>query len=104
MKIPLELLPSALSDLFAQVMVTGKLTLADRYGLLAALLDEAVSKDDLHNIDRLLRSIRRGRVSVVEELSNISRLSNPSACWRADRHHTARQKGNAGAVGTMSEY
>ncbi len=100
MKIPLELLPSALSDLFAQVMVTGKLTIADRYGLLAALLDEAVSKDDLHNIDRLLRSIRRGRVTVVEEISNISRLANPSACWKADRHHTARQKSSAGARGS----
>ena len=93
MQAPLNLLPSALSDLFAQVMISGKLTLADRYGLLAALLDEKTTGDDLDNIDRLLRSVRRGRVLIVEELSNTVELkSSLSPCWTVRRQHRTAQK------------
>lgn len=66
---PLSLLPTALSELFAQVSTTGTITLADRYGLLAALLDEAMGEAERMSIDRLLYAIRKGRVKVVDELS-----------------------------------
>ncbi|MGD1850493.1 MAG: hypothetical protein ACFCBU_07740 [Cyanophyceae cyanobacterium] len=93
MKIPLNLLPSALSDLFSQVMTTGKLTVADRYGLLAALLDETISDDELNNIDRLLRSIRRGRVTLVKDLSNTNCLEpSDASCWKIDREHSRKKK------------
>jgi len=65
------LLPSALSELFAQSQDSGKITLADRYGLRVALLDTALNEDELGSIDRLLHAIRRGRVEVVDELSAI---------------------------------
>ncbi len=65
------LLPSALSDLFAQVATTGSITLADRYGLMAALLDESLAEEDRFSIDRLLRALCRGRVRVVNELSAV---------------------------------
>ena len=93
MQTPLKLLPSALSDLFAQVMTTGRLTVADRYGLLAALLDETISDDELNSIDRLLRSIRRGRVTLVEDLSNTNCLDpSEASCWKIDRQHTQQKK------------
>ncbi|MEM6500574.1 MAG: hypothetical protein AAF685_01920 [Cyanobacteria bacterium P01_C01_bin.89] len=93
MQTPLKLLPSALSDLFAQVMTTGRLTVADRYGLLAALLDETISDDELNSIDRLLRSIRRGRVTLVEDLSNTNCLDpSDASCWKIDRQHTQQKK------------
>jgi hypothetical protein len=63
-------LPCAISELFFQASVTGKITLADRYGIMASLLDEAISEDEiLHCINRLLHALRQGRVQVVNELS-----------------------------------
>ncbi|WP_071593321.1 hypothetical protein [Kamptonema formosum] len=66
---PVTLLPTALSDLFAQATTSGRITLADRYGLLAAMFDESLSEEERFSIDRLLRSVCRGRVKMVDELS-----------------------------------
>lgn len=63
------LLPGALSDLFAQVSFSGYLTKADRYGLMAALLEENLGVEERSVIDRLLRAVRRGRLTMVDELS-----------------------------------
>jgi hypothetical protein len=68
-QVPLNLLPCALSELFAQVTMNGQITLADRYGLMAALLDDTLSDDERASIDRLLRSVRRGQVLLVDDLS-----------------------------------
>lgn len=65
----IALLPSALSELFVQVSESGKLTLADRYGMMAALLDGSLTADELQVLDRVLRSLQRGRIQVVDELS-----------------------------------
>lgn len=62
-------LPCALSELFAQVTTSGKMTLADRYGILAVLLHEPVSEEELYCVDRLLYALRKGRVQVIHELS-----------------------------------
>ncbi|XGV99906.1 MAG: hypothetical protein ACAF41_13360 [Leptolyngbya sp. BL-A-14] len=64
-------LPCAISELFAQVSVSGKITLADRYGILAVLLHEPTIEEELHCIDRLLHALRKGRVQVVNELSAV---------------------------------
>lgn len=66
---PVNLLPSALSELFAQVSSSGKITLADRYGILAALLSNDMSKEEQCTIDRLLHVLKQRRVQVVNELS-----------------------------------
>lgn len=71
---PINLLPTAISDLFAQASSSGKITLADRYGMMAALLEGTASEEEMHSIDRLLRAVCRGRVQVVSELSAISCL------------------------------
>ncbi|HBE19467.1 MAG TPA: hypothetical protein DEG17_21890 [Cyanobacteria bacterium UBA11149] len=71
MNIQLRLLPGAISDLFAQVSSSGKITLADRYGLMAAFLEESLTQDERDCIERLLRSVRRGRLKIVDEISAI---------------------------------
>ncbi|HEY9636664.1 MAG TPA: hypothetical protein V6D14_24915 [Coleofasciculaceae cyanobacterium] len=68
MKFPV-LLPGALSDLFAQVTISGCLTKADRYGLMAALLDEKLDSEERSVIDRLLRAVYRGRLVLADEIS-----------------------------------
>ena len=65
---PVKLLPGALSEIIASVTETRSLTKADRYGLMAAVLDESLEKEELRSIDRLLYSIRRGRVRLVDEI------------------------------------
>ena len=64
-----NLLPGAISEILATVTDTHYITKADRYGLLAALLDESISSEDLSTIDRLLYSLRRGRIQMTTELS-----------------------------------
>lgn len=69
--IPVRLLPAALYELFATASVSGRLTLADRYGLMAALLEESLPQEDICIINRLLYAIRKGRITVVDEISFI---------------------------------
>ncbi|MBE9117542.1 hypothetical protein IQ249_16715 [Lusitaniella coriacea LEGE 07157] len=59
----LQLLPGAISEILASVNETGTLTLNDRYGLMAAILDENIEEEEARAITRLLRSIKRGRLS-----------------------------------------
>lgn len=68
---PVQLLQSALGDLFAEANATGHLTLADRYGLMAAILDDSLDEEERRCIDRLIRAVSRGRIQVVDELSRI---------------------------------
>lgn len=67
-----SLIPGAISDLFAQVTSSGYITLADRYGLMAAILEDSISQEERDSIDRLLLSIRRGRMEMVDEISALS--------------------------------
>lgn len=64
-----QLLPNAISELFVQATLTRKITLADRYGLMAALCDESLSEDDHLALDRLFYGLRKGYIQVVNELS-----------------------------------
>ncbi len=64
-----RLIPGAISDLFAQVSSSGRITLADRYGLMAALLEEELGEHERAAIDRLLHALKRGRLKVVPEIS-----------------------------------
>ncbi len=64
-----DLLPHALSEMFAEVSTTHKLTRADRYGLLAALLDDSITEEERRALDRILYSLRKGRIQLVDEFS-----------------------------------
>ena len=66
-----QLIPGAISEMLASVTDTGSLTLADRYGLMAAVLDDSLDEQDRYSINRLLRSVLKGRVKIVNELSAI---------------------------------
>jgi hypothetical protein len=66
-----QLIPGAISEMLASVTETGCLTLADRYGLMAAVLDDSLDDECRHSINRLLRSVIKGRVKIVNELSAI---------------------------------
>lgn len=66
---PVNLLPGAVSEILVSVSDTGVLTLADRYGLLAATLDEYLDEEDRSSVNRLLRAVMKGRVKVVPDLS-----------------------------------
>ena len=66
------LLPGAIADLFAEVSSSGKITLADRYGLMAAILEEGLTEEERASVDRMLRACYRGRMKVVSEISALS--------------------------------
>jgi hypothetical protein len=69
---PLSLLPGALPELFAQVSESGRITVADRYGLLAAILnDDRISPEDKQALNRILRATVKGRIRLVDELSQL---------------------------------
>lgn len=78
MSVQLRLLPGAISDLFAESSNSNQITLADRYGLLAALLEESITEEERASIDRMLYSLHRRRIRVVSEISAMSYKSAPS--------------------------
>jgi hypothetical protein len=71
---PISLIPGAIAELFAQVSRSGRLTLADRYGLMAALCEESLNEDERRAIDRLLRAALRGHLQISTELSAMLEL------------------------------
>ncbi|MEB3885441.1 hypothetical protein [Lyngbya sp. CCY1209] len=44
--------------------MTGQLTLADPYGLMAAILNDSLSDKERRCVERLLRSVLRSRIAV----------------------------------------
>jgi len=78
MSVQLRLLPGAISDLFAESSNSNQITLADRYGLLAALLEESITEEERASIDRMLYSLHRRRIRVVSEISAMSYKSATS--------------------------
>jgi hypothetical protein len=64
----INLIPGAINDLIATVHDTHCITKADRYGMMAAILDEATSDEERRSLDRLLRSFVKGRVQLCDEL------------------------------------
>lgn len=71
MPIQLQLIPGAIAEMHAATIETGVLTLADRYGLMAAVMDESLTEEERRTIDRLLKAVQRGRIK-VESLSFLS--------------------------------
>ncbi len=69
--VKLNLLPGAIGEMIAQVSQTRQLTKADRYGLMAAIITEAISDEERQAIDRLLRSVVRKRIQINNEISAV---------------------------------
>ncbi|NJR65892.1 MAG: hypothetical protein HC772_12145 [Leptolyngbyaceae cyanobacterium CRU_2_3] len=72
MPTPSYLLEFAIAELFVQTSMSGRITLADRYGLQAALLTGYLSDEERFAIDRLLYAVCKGRVKMVDELSTLA--------------------------------
>jgi hypothetical protein len=62
-------LPGAISEIVASSADNGILTLADRYGLMAAILDEFLEEEEEEALNRLLRRVVKGRIQVVDQIS-----------------------------------
>ena len=60
-----QLLPGAINEIMASVADSYHLTQTDRYGLMAAVLDESITEEERRSVDRLLRSVVRGKVQVA---------------------------------------
>lgn len=65
----LNLLPGAISEILASVADSRRITKADRFGLMAAVLDESLPEEERNAVDRVLRSLVKGRIQIVDELS-----------------------------------
>lgn len=65
------LLPGALGEILVAAQTTGTLSLADRHGLQAAILDPSLTEEERRAIDRLLRSISRGKIRICNEVSTL---------------------------------
>ncbi|NEP79487.1 MAG: hypothetical protein F6K39_15720 [Okeania sp. SIO3B3] len=61
----IKLLPGAINEIMVAVADKCPLTQSDRYGLMAAILDDSLSEEDRRSVDRLLRSVVRGRVKLA---------------------------------------
>ncbi|GAB4348913.1 MAG: hypothetical protein Fur0042_15960 [Cyanophyceae cyanobacterium] len=59
---PVNLLPNAIADLFVESIASHQLTALDRHVLRTAILDGGLDDDEISAIDRLLYSVRRGRI------------------------------------------
>lgn len=68
MSAPLQLIPGAISEMFAQVSTSGIITLADRYGLMAAMYDDSLTEEERFAINRLLRLACRGQLKFLETM------------------------------------
>jgi hypothetical protein len=62
----LKPLPGAIAEIFASASKTRKLTIGDRYGLMAAILDGSLNPEERDAINRLLHSAWRGRLQIVD--------------------------------------
>ena len=63
----LKLLPGAVNEMIASVADSGYLTESDRYGLMAAVLDDTLCEEERRSVNRLLRSVVKGRVLLETE-------------------------------------
>ncbi|WP_245788794.1 hypothetical protein [Spirulina major] len=53
--------------MLATARQTGRLQKTDQYGLMAAVLEEALSDEEVRAVNRLLRSVQRGKVKITDE-------------------------------------
>ena len=72
-----QILPDAFSELFVYSTTCHKLTLADRYGLAAALCNDLIEEEEKRAIDRILHGVRRGHIQLVDDLSAL-KLPKPT--------------------------
>lgn len=68
----LDPIPGAVSEIFVQVTQSGELALADRYGIMAAIVNGHLNEEEEAAINRLIHAVRRGRLHLANKLSTIT--------------------------------
>ncbi len=68
MQTTIQLLPGAIAEILASASETGAIALSDRYGLMAAVLDDSLDEEQMRAINRLLRAIAKGHIQVLDRL------------------------------------
>jgi hypothetical protein len=63
---PVNLLPGAVFEILASTTETGVLTLADRYGLMAAAMEESLDEEETLALNRLIRGVVKGKVKIAQ--------------------------------------
>lgn len=63
-----SLLPGAVAEMLVSVSESGQLNLGDRYGLLAASLDDHLSEDERRAVNRIIHAVARGKVAVTTDI------------------------------------
>ena len=66
------ILPTTISELFASISNTGKITEAERYGIMAILRHPGLEDEEVYALNRLLQAISRGRIQVVNQRSALA--------------------------------
>ncbi|MGA1262847.1 MAG: hypothetical protein ACO331_02925 [Prochlorothrix sp.] len=69
-------LPGAIAALYAQANETDELTVADRHALQAALLSGSLTEEEEQCVNRILYSVRRGRLQVSDKMSALPNCEN----------------------------
>ncbi len=69
---PTDRFPHTMAEMFAQITTSGVITLADRYMMKTAVLQESLSDEERQVLDRLLYAIRKGRVRLIDNLSALA--------------------------------
>ncbi|MGK7905521.1 MAG: hypothetical protein AB4352_29770 [Hormoscilla sp.] len=64
----IKLIPGAIAEIMASTSDSRMLTLNDRYGLMAAILDESLDEQEQRAVNRLLRAVLRGRIKVSNQI------------------------------------
>lgn len=59
-----QLLPGAINQMLADITCSGKVREGDRYGLMVACCNDCLAEEERLVINRLLRSIVRGKFQV----------------------------------------
>jgi hypothetical protein len=63
----IKLIPGSIAEMLVTARQTGRLKKADQYGLMAAVLEESLSEEEARAVNRLLRSVQRGKVKIIDE-------------------------------------
>jgi hypothetical protein len=66
MQVPTLYSYSLIAEVFGQAWNAGSLTVNEREGLMAALLENSLNSDDCAAINRLLHAVRRGWIKVLD--------------------------------------
>ncbi|MBP0018261.1 MAG: hypothetical protein J7647_12035 [Cyanobacteria bacterium SBLK] len=58
----MQLLPGAIFEILASAMKTRQLSLCDRYGLMAASMDDNLDEEERETVNRILWAVSRGKI------------------------------------------